>query len=204
MIAATMIVADLVATAGFAAPSVYRNLDSFVTAISVRGTGFCEPQLMARVPCYANVAGRYGAGYESDNEMVCRKGWYLRESATAEEVERAASDSAHFESGLHVIAYHIDAHDTRITETRRTMFAGSFMRSSFALYTQMPNPIVPGIDQICRRALGTVGVGVEESDGSVHSVEGVGGADEKMQLRGTLQVASSCLKEAPFFYCVYV
>ena len=41
--AATLIAADLKATAGIDAPPVYQNLDSFVRAGSDRGIGFRDP-----------------------------------------------------------------------------------------------------------------------------------------------------------------
>ena len=54
-IAATIIAADYIATAGSDAPSAYRNLDSFVTAASDRGVGFRGPQRVALVLWFANV-----------------------------------------------------------------------------------------------------------------------------------------------------
>ena len=64
-----------------------------------------------------------------------RRGSFSEVSATAEEVEKAATDAAHMESSLQAAVRCIDAFDVQITGTRRATCAGFLMRSSFAFFT---------------------------------------------------------------------
>ena len=68
-IAATMMAADLITTAGFGPPTVFRNLDNFVKAASDRGAGFCDPFRMSTAPWFAEVVRRNGVGF--DRGQLC-------------------------------------------------------------------------------------------------------------------------------------
>ena len=72
-IAAARIVAGLARAARFAPPPVRQNPDLFATAISGRGIGFCESQLMARVSWYANIANRNSVTSDNAGQMVLRR-----------------------------------------------------------------------------------------------------------------------------------
>ena len=115
-LAATKVAAELVRTSICGTPAVRQDLDSFATAISGRGMGFCAPQLIARVPWCASMAIRNGVTLDNTGQTVRRHGWNLAESASDEEAEKA-----HFESTLHVVAYRINAFDAKLTGARRAM-----------------------------------------------------------------------------------
>ena len=118
---------------------------------------------MARVPRPANVAARSGVSYESGGELVYRRCWLLEVFTTAEEAEKAASDAAHSESIIQMTTPRIDAFDIQMVDTRRAICAGVLMRSDFAVFSQMPHLLTPGIRQLSKQALGTVGGGYEAS-----------------------------------------
>ena len=85
--------------------------------------------------------------YESDDQLVRRRGWYLEESAAAEDVEQAASDVAHVEFSLQMAPRRITSLAIQMTDTRRAMCAGSLARSFFACYTQIPHFAAPGLSR---------------------------------------------------------
>ena len=103
---------------------MYQDLDSFATAVSIRGMGFRDPQLMALVPRSANIRTRNGVSYEPDDEVPYRRGTYWEESATAPEVGGAVPDAAHSESGLRAAPRRIRAFDIQMAKTRRATRAG--------------------------------------------------------------------------------
>ena len=82
-LAAVMIAEHLVRTARFDQPSANRNLDFFVTDVSGRWVGFCDPKIMTLVPWYANIATR--DGFAVDRSLSRRATWvgsWLRASRT--------------------------------------------------------------------------------------------------------------------------
>ena len=83
--------ADLALTAAFNAPAVHVCLDSFPTAISNRGIGFCGAQLMSVAPWYASATVRNGATFDCDRQLVRHLGWYLEGRTLAEDVETAVA-----------------------------------------------------------------------------------------------------------------
>ena len=75
-IAAAIIAADLARAAHFDPLGVSQNLEFFGAAISDGGVGFRNPQLMARVPWYANIAARNGVMFDNAGQMANRRGWF--------------------------------------------------------------------------------------------------------------------------------
>ena len=145
-IAATMMAADLINTAGFDPPTVYRNLDNFVKAVSDRGTGFCDPFRMALVPWFAEVARRNGVGFDKGQLVVFHKGWKLEQDASQDEVNLALMNAANFQSFLQLVSYRLNAFDIQMAGTRRTMCAGFLVRSFFAFYIRLPQVVIPQLD----------------------------------------------------------
>ena len=145
-IAATMMAADLINTAGFDPPTVFRNLDSFVKAVSDRGTGFCDPFRMSMAPWFAEVARRNGVGFDKTQLMVYHDGWKLEQDASQDEVKLALMNAAHFQSFLQLVSYKLNAFDIHMAGTRRTMCAGFLVRSFFAFYIQLPQVVIPTLD----------------------------------------------------------
>ena len=140
-----------------------------------RIAGSCGLQSIALAPWSAHAAIRNGDSYETDDELVYHKGWYLQASVAAREAERANSDSAHFKSGLRVAAYRINAFDIQMAGTRRAMSTGLPICSPFAFFSQMPLFFTSGNDQMPQPALGTAVGADQESDSSTPRVrEGVG------------------------------
>ena len=75
-LAAVKIAADLVPTAGFDRPAVRQNLNPFVTAVSGRGMGFCDPELIALALRYANIAARSGVTFDHSLRLARHMVWY--------------------------------------------------------------------------------------------------------------------------------
>ena len=145
-IAATMMAADLITTAGFDPPTVFRNLDNFAKAASDRGTGFCDPFRMALVPWFAEVARRNGVGFNKGQLVVYHKGWKLEQDASQDEVNLALMNAANFQSFLQLVSYKLNAFDIQMAGTRRTMCAGFLIRSFFAFYIHLPQVVIPQLD----------------------------------------------------------
>ena len=145
-IAATMMAADLVTTAGFDPPAVFRNLDNFVKAVSDRGAGFCDPFRMALIPWFAEVARRNGVGFDKGQLVVYHKGWKLEQDASQDEVKMALTNVVHFQSFLQLVSYKLNAFDIQMAGTRRTMCAGFLVRSFFAFYIHLPQVVIPQLD----------------------------------------------------------
>ena len=145
-IAATMMAADLVTTAGFDPPTVFRNLDNFVKAVSDRGIGFCDPFRMALIPWFAEVARRNGVGFDKGQLVVYHKGWKLEQDASQDEVKMALMNVVHFQSFLQLVSYKLNAFDIQMAGTRRTMCAGFLVRSFFAFYIHLPQVVIPQLD----------------------------------------------------------
>ena len=53
-------------------------------------------------------------------------------------------------------AYSIIAFGVKLSDTRRSICAGFFMRSFFAVYTQLPHFVTPKIDQMSSDATGSI------------------------------------------------
>ena len=145
-IAATMMAADLITTAGFDPPTVFRNLDNFVKAVSDRGTGFCDPFRMSMAPWFAEVARRNGVGFDKVQMVVYHKGWKLEQDASQDEVKTALMNAVHFQSFLQLVSYKLNAFDIQMAGTRRTMCAGFLVRSFFAFYIHLPQVVIPRLD----------------------------------------------------------
>ena len=75
-IAPAIIAADLARAARSDPPGVSQNLDFFGAAISDGGAGFRNPQLMARVPWYANRAARNGVMFDDAGQMANHRSWF--------------------------------------------------------------------------------------------------------------------------------
>ena len=167
----------MAATVNADAPAVYRNLDLVATAISGRRMGFREPQMMAPVPWYANIAVRNCFPVSNADQLGRNQGWYLADCASDDEVRKAAEAAAHLESALQMAAHRINALDAKLTDARRAMRAGFLARSSFAIYPQ-PHPLfAPKVDRLSSRASGPAVIKRrEESDSPMPAAEGGGGA----------------------------
>ena len=137
--AATTIAADFVITAGSDAPVAYRNSDLFVESASKRGTGRCDPQLMALTAWFAEAASRSGVSLSADELRVFHTGRRLKTDASDERAKEAAAAAAQLPSSLRALAYHINAFGVRMAGPRRTMCAGVSIRAFFAFHAQMPN-----------------------------------------------------------------
>ena len=96
VIAGARMAADLITTAGFDPPTVFRNLDNFVKAVSDRGTGFCDPFTLAVAPWFAEVARRHGVGFDRNQLVVYHNGWKLEPDASGKEVNDALMNASRF------------------------------------------------------------------------------------------------------------
>ena len=73
-ISVTMAAAFWAWPAKFDPPALYRHLDSFATAISDRGMGFCGPRLLPAVLWYAAVAAKNGVTCDRGAQLVDMSG----------------------------------------------------------------------------------------------------------------------------------
>ena len=89
VIAAATIAAVFAQTARFDPPAVYRYLDSPATAISSRGIGFRDTQLIALVPRDPNIAIRTGVAFGNAHQLACCHGWYLDGCASDVDLKEA-------------------------------------------------------------------------------------------------------------------
>ena len=120
-IAATTMAADLITTVGFDPPAGFRNLDNFAKAVSNRGAGSCDPFRMALAPRFAEVARRYGVGFNKNQLAVFRNAWKLEPDASDEEANEALMNAANFQSFSRAASYRLAAFDIHVAGTRRAM-----------------------------------------------------------------------------------
>ena len=116
--------------------------------------GFRDHRLMPLVPRYATVAIRSGVTFGGGNQLAPHLGWYLEECASTGVTENAAADAARCESGLHVVAFRINAFDAKLADTRRAACVGFFTRGLFAISPRQPHFVAPKIDLTSQQALG--------------------------------------------------
>ena len=100
--AATATVANLVKTAGFDAPALYRNIDSFAPAVSGWEMGFRDPRLMEMISWFAAAAAANGVTSDADSQLAHRRGWFIEKNATDQGVKREAAAAAFRDSSLQV------------------------------------------------------------------------------------------------------
>ena len=144
-IAATLIAADLVYVGRFKEPAVFANMDAFVPAVNERARGFCNEQLFAMVPWFANIGAANGVFFDASKQLVMREGWCLFPDANEEQCQVALYDAARFDSGLQMISYRANAFDVQLVDTRRIMCSGFIMRSFFEFFSQLPGFVEPKI-----------------------------------------------------------
>ena len=125
-------------TAGLAPPVAFRNLDLFAISASKRGKGFCDPQLMAPIPCFAEVEARNGVSFDADELRVYRASWCLEKDASDEKAKEAVAAAVQFPPPVRQLAFRINAFGVQKVGIRRTMRAGFSVRASFAFCKQMP------------------------------------------------------------------
>ena len=144
-IAATLIAADLVYMGRFKEPAVFTNMDAFVPAVSDRARGFCNEQLCAMVPWFANIGAANGVFFDASKQLVMHEGWCLFPDADEEQCAVALYDAERFDSGLQMVAYRANAFDVQLVDTRRIMCSGFIMRSFFEFFSQLPGFVGPKI-----------------------------------------------------------
>lgn len=189
-IAGTMIAADLINTAGFDPPTVYRNLDTFVRAASTAGAGFCDPFRLALAPWFAAVARRNGVDFDKNQLVVFHEGWKLETDATQDEVNQALENAANFQSFLQLVSYKVNAFDVQMTGTRRCMCVAFLIRSFFAFFIQLPSVVIPNLDVDAQmiHSLGSVEWDSDTEDEDGPDVSGQSGVEEYQKKRSKSQM----------------
>ena len=139
-IAAAPIAADLIKTAGFDAPAVPHNLDSFVPATSGGGRGFRDPYLLEMIPWFAAVADSNGVRFDPETQLVRHGGWLLETGATDERFKKAEVATAFHDSCLHMFSYKINAFDAQLRKQGESCVLASLCAasSSFSVSCRAP------------------------------------------------------------------